>query len=452
VKNWGIKYCFFFLLFGILASCTNSTNRSFLKSNNSEILSIATDAQLADFDFYSNDAFSKFVKDLALESICYYDPVFKEVKSNVITQFRWIRENELELTVNTNILFHATRIGNSYKERKLSPKDVIRSIQLQQKNSKYSQVKTFLSSFERMSIKEKNIVVINLNTSVNPRDFLLELATCEIPVVTFETTKPMLSTLIGTGLYAINSVNERQITFNLFKNHLFSKANKTTFSLPEIYLVKLHESEETISKMLLVKNIDAAFISDINSFVHNTNFIEELFIRNEDNIHLAALNYERPFSNNYNDIEVLKKLINPEGFNAIYFNNQLVSYYSPYDIEEVDSISTKSLVVAFDKCDTNFVRYVKSNLKKASVQLLESDVNQDVIFYQLQTPTLNEDILNKYVFDYYASKHFIQDKKVSRDANVKLFHPVKYLFFTKRVKFFNTNFENRNDFSTVFKM
>lgn len=459
MKNWVLRYSLYLILSGVIASCTHSTKSVLTQNNkgNTDVISIATDAKLDAFDFYSNDAFSKFIKDLVCEPICYYDPTYKEIKSKLIANFRWVHESELELTINPNVFFQSSSRLAAYQSRKVLSEDIVHSIKILRKNTKYQQVKEFLSTFEKMTIKSPKQVVISLKKSVNAQEFMMELACLEVAIIPHEVKSvSSIKALIGTGIYTVESASNRQIILKVFKNHSSFKEQKEgkIITLPERYLIQLDKTNSEAYTLWKKGSVDGVFLSDISAFTQDEelqeSLVESFFVRPEDNISLVAFNYESEFSTAFQNIENIKRMINPEDFNAIYRNNQLYQYYSKYDIDIYDRLFN-TISIDFDNCDTDFLNYTVNTLKMENVINVQKEEQVDVLVYRLYTPTIQEQMLDKYIYNYYVAQGFVDNKQIAKEANIKLFRPVKYLLFGPQIKFVNTEFDNRNDFLSVFK-
>lgn len=449
MKNWVLKYSSI-LLSSILFSCSNAGNSTFL-SNDTNLISLATDSDISTFDFYGNDVFSKFLKDLVCEPLFYYNSVSKEVKSNFITSYKWVHESEIELTLAENIKFQ-NRNDKLYKDRFVTVDDIIHSIQLCAKQSPYPQTRAFLATFIKFTPKAKNKLIISLDKSVLPQKFMLELATNEIPIIPKEVKKiTSPKEMVGTGMYAVDVTTQRELRFKLFKENKASK--RADFSQATYILVKLNMSKDEQLKAFEMAQIDGLLLSDItplkNQLSNYSAIMGELFVRQEDELCVATLNVERPFTAQFSTIEYVKKLLNPQLFNRKFGNNQFNVFYSIHDLENPIR-SLDSLAIDFKSCPKKYKQFVYENFQSKDIKLTQN-APTDLIIFNFKTPTNNTQMLNYYLFQKYVSENFIGDETVSLEANVKLFQPVRYLLFSKNVKFLNDNFNNRNDFSVIFK-
>ncbi len=454
MKNWGFKYRWSIILLLLIASCSDSKNSSFLESDNN-VISIATDENLKSFNFYSNNVFSKFIKDLVCEPIFYYNTTTKKATSTIISSYKWVHESEIELTVLPTVYFQNNQRHQLYKERKLTPKDIAHSILLQKENASYREVRKFLETFEKITQKGKDVLVISLKKSVDPQAFLLEFASIEIPVVPIEVEKiSSLKDVVGNGLYSLDFIAENQIRLKLFKRHTKIKAleNKSII-LPKGYLINLDVPHNKQFQLLKDKSVDGIITSSISVFMNKINQLKNTFgnmiIRQEDELHIAAFNFEKSFTSNYSNIEYIKKLIDPTAYNQVYCNNQLNTFYSIYDLEDVSGNTISSLTVNFE-CDAKFKNYVLTKFNKKNINLQQTDT-PDLSIYKLITPTNNSHMINQYIYRKYISLGFINNEKVAKEASIKLFQPIKYILFNRNIKFRNDSFETRNDFSTVYK-
>lgn len=455
MKSWGLIYSVSLAFLLVVTSCSNSDKKLWVKGS-SDLVTIATDTDNSDFSFYENDAFSKFIKDLMCDPICYYDNTSKKVISNLISQFKWVHESEIELVVNTEVFFQNSEKLKIYQGQKLSAQDIIHSILLQRENTIYPQEKEFLTTFTKIRQKGKNAVVISLKKSVNPNDFLKEFASLEIPVISHLIKKvSSVKDVIGTGMYYLEGDTEEQLVFKLFKGHYSFLKNKkeVDFYYPSAYLIRLKTSPEEINKLFSKKSIDGAFLSEITEITNSAgkSLVETMFVRPEGSIHVAGFNFESSISTVSQNIEYLKKLINPEQYNNLYQKGLLNHYYSYYDIELEEKPIISTINITFDNCNESYKKYALWKLNREKIKVNENDSISDLMIYNLKIPSLNEELVDRYIFQYYTSKGFINNEQVSKEANVKLFTPVKYLVFNDRIKFLNENFEQRNDFLAIFK-
>lgn len=454
MKNWDFKYKWSIFLLLLIVSCSDSKDNSFLESD-SNVISIATDENLMSFDFYSNNVFSKFIKDLICEPIFYLNPTSNKVTSSVIASYKWIHESEIELIIQPAVYFHNNPKYKLYKERNITPEDIIHSILLQKKNSIYPEVREFLETFDKLTPKDKSSLIISLNKSVDPHDFLLEFASIEIPVISSDVEQVnSLNDVVGNGLYSLDVVSENQIRLKLFKGYAkiksFSFENK---ELPRGYIINLGVSNTNQLKFFKEESVDGVLTSSVSLFSKSVDqmkhTIGSLIIRKEDELHIAAFNFEQSLTANYSNIEYIKKLIDPTEYNQVYFNNQMNAFYTIYDVDDYQANTVSTLTIGFD-CDSKFKNYVLTKFYDKDIHI-QQDGTPDLIIYKLMTPTNNIQIINYYIYKMYISKGLINDEKVAREASVKLFQPVKYLLFNRQVKFRNDAFETRNDFSVLFK-
>ncbi len=446
MKNWVLKYSSILLL-SILFSCSNAGNSTFL-SNDTNLISLATDSGISTFDFYGNDVFSKLLKDLVCEPLFYYNSVSKEVKSNLIRSYKWIHESEIEFTLAENIKFQ-NRNDKLYKDRFVTVDDIIHSLQLCAQQSPYPQTRAFLATFIKFTPKAKNKLIINLDKSVLPQKFMLELATNEIPIIPKEVKKiTSPKEMVGTGMYAIDATTHDELRFKLIKGN-----KQADFSQATYILVKLNMTKDEQLKAFETAQIDGLLLSDVavlKSQLNNYSAVMgELFVRQEDELCVVTLNVERPFTAQFSTIEYVKKLLNPQLFNQKFSNNQLNVFYSIHDLESPMS-SLDSLTIDFKSCPEKYKQFVYENFQSKNIKLTQN-LPADLTIFNFKTPTNNTQMLNYYLFQKYVSENFIGDETISLEANIKLFQPVRYLLFTKKIKFLNDNFNNRNDFSVVFK-
>ncbi|HRO76629.1 MAG TPA: hypothetical protein PLP27_10835 [Crocinitomicaceae bacterium] len=446
MKNWVLKYSSILLL-SILFSCSNTRKDAFL-SNDTNLISLATDSDISTFDFYGNDVFSKLLKDLVCEPLFYYNSVSKEVKSNLIRSYKWIHESEIEFTLAENIKFQ-NRNDKLYKDRFVTVDDIIHSLQLCAKQSPYPQTRAFLATFIKFTPKAKNKLIISLDKSVLPQKFMLELATNEIPIIPKEVKKiTSPKEMVGTRMYAIDAITHDELRFKLIKGN-----KQADFSQATYILVKLNMTKDEQLKAFETAQIDGLLLSDVavlKSQLNNYSAVMgELFVRQEDELCVVTLNVERPFTAQFSTIEYVKKLLNPQLFNQKFSNNQLNVFYSIHDLENPTS-SLDSLDVDFKSCPEKYKQFVYENFQSKNIKLTQN-LPADLTIFNFKTPTNNTQMLNYYLFQKYVSENFIGDETISLEANIKLFQPVRYLLFTKKIKFLNDNFNNRNDFSVVFK-
>ncbi|MBN9294533.1 MAG: hypothetical protein J0G96_11195 [Flavobacteriia bacterium] len=457
MKSWVLKYNLFILMGFVLFSCSEAAKNPFLKSEQNTI-SIASECRLEAFDFYSNDAFSKLIKDLVCDPVFYYDENSGQVKSAVISSYRWVHESEIALKVNTAKVFHDSPVFRLDKGRYLSAGDIAHSIRLFAKNSKYPQVKAFLSTFQKLTPAGDDELIISLEKNVSENDFLRELAAIELFVVPKELKKiEELKDLIGTALYSVSAVSREQVHLKVFKNHaLFKQKGNGDFSYPNAYRLNLNIPKNKLLHLFTSGQVDGIFTSDISEaakkFKADDYFSESFFVRKEDEITVLAINFEKSFTSSYPNIEFIKAMVNPEKHNQSRCQNQLIHYYSLYDLENYDAHTITSLDMYFDNVNQEFESFVRKNFAGHKINLSSGTDFPDVLIYRLMLPSVFREQTDKYILQYYASKGFINDEKISKEANIKLFSPAKYLLFNEKIKFLNGNFDTRNDFSCIFKV
>lgn len=441
----------------MLFSCSEAPKNPFFKSEQNTI-SIASECRLEAFDFYSNDAFSKLIKDLVCDPIFYYDENSGQVRSAVISSYRWVHESEIALKVNTGKVFHDSPVFRLDKGKYLSAGDIAHSIRLFSKNSKYPQVKAFLSTFQKLTITGDNELIISLEKNVSENDFLKELAAIELFVVPKELKKiEKAGHLIGTALYSVSDVSKEQMHLKVFKNHaLFKQKGSGNFSYPSAYHLSLNIPKSRLLHLFTSGQIDGIFTSDISEeakrFRTDGYFSESFFVRKEDEITVLGINFEKSFTSSYPNIEFIKAIVNPEKYNQNKCQNQLTHYYSLYDLENYDAHTITSLDMCFDNVNSEFESFVRKNFADYKILLNTDPDFPDVLIYRLVLPSALKEQTDKYILHYYASRGFINDETISKEANIKLFSPVKYLLFNEKIKFLNGNFDTRNDFSCIFKV
>lgn len=454
MKNWVLKYSFLLITVFVIQACSSTDNGEALATNKNTVL-VYTNSDLEDFQFYSNASFSTFIKELICEPIFYYDSVKEDLHSEIIQSFKWIHDSEIELELKKDVPF---QFGNQqlYKKRNVAPKDIIHSINLYLQNNPYDLTDDFLKNISQMTEKKGNSLVISLHKSVHPALFLAELAALKIPVIPTEVKEiSHPKDLIGTGLYSMSEVRSNQIIVRAFKEHKkYKQAKNNSIDLPDNYILHLGYSVPEIQEIMLAASFDMILIDDI-SFIP-TNFekfkpsIKNLFIRQEDRIHLAALNLEQPFTSEYKNIEFIKKMISPEDFSKRQYNNQLNTFYSKYELESTDEFFFNSISLSFKNCDPLYEDFVRNSFRNKGIEINDTPPI-DLLIYQLNTPTFHDVILRKYIYDFYSSNGFIDNPDIAKEANIKLFYPVSYLIVNRKIHFLNDRFEFLNDFSTIFK-
>lgn len=452
MKNWVLKFSIGFLLVTFIASCNNRNENGIDLPNKNNII-IASEESLEAIHFYSNDAFSKMVKDLIFDPLFYYDELNKKIQSRFIHQVQWIHESEVVLHLNNGIFFHDNAAFKLEKGRSVTSKDLAHSISIVAKNTPYPSVQSFLANIDKLNSSETDQLVISLRKNVNAVAFIEELSAIEIPIVPEEIIDfSQLKNFVGTNCYSFEQIHENYLTFSVFKNHeLYKRQNNLS---PLIILA----TEIPYAKQLQLfetKQIDGIFTKNQQLLTANIDKISQskpkLFPRKQDRLTVALLNFEKSFSANYQNIDFILHCFDPEKYVIKQKNNQWTSFYSNWDLNPKPIPNFQQLSIDFKLEDRDYENYIRDNFKKNGIQLIDTNSSVDIIIYTLKTPSNWIKSLEQDLLFYFVDFGNNYNKALAKESSVLLTQEMYYFIFSEKIQFLNEQFDTRNDFSTIFK-
>lgn len=451
VKNWGSPYKQFILLFFILSSCGWMKKDS--KESRNDSIFWATDLSVKDIHLYSNDCFSQFIKDLVFEPICFYNLSTQQIQSSIVKEFRWVNDNELLIVLNENKFFHNSDVFSKGRGRQVTAGDLLHSLKQFQKYSKYQQTRSFLSNIKFKRGKQNNQLLLLIQPPLLPETFLQRLAVLKIPIIPSEINHfHSLHNFIGTGIYTIDNANSNFISLSIFKNHLSYITNKKR-PFPERHLIQLSVPIVNITEELRSGKTDGVFTENItefaNAFQINKLPITHLFVRKEDEITCMAIRPAYAHNESSQLMNQLKKIVNPEEFNADLNKNQLISYYSNHELTTSDLSTLPHLFIAFENINEFYLNYVLSNIYENKLPIDINESQPDVIIYQHETPSNREEFLTSSLRQKYTELFGSTPERLDL-VNQKIYQKAKYILLNKRVQMRNENFRTRNDFSSFY--
>jgi len=456
VKNLVLKYCSL-LLIAFLFSCSSKKDRLKIEINKDNIV-LATEYSFNQFNIYSNDAFSKFIKDLIYTPIFHYNEQTENVDSYLIQSREWIHSGELHLKINTKRVFHDNPAFTLEKGRNINSEDVAHSIQLFQEYSVYPEVRNFLGNIEWMTFKDNATLRIFFRRGVDTTSFMKELALLEIPLIPKEISifkSP--KSLCGTNLYAVDDYTSDQLRLKAFRSHPKYKQLESGFSkLPRNYLLNFGVSPSQQFQQFENDEIDGVFTKDVAHFSKNLMHLQEkpehVFVRKSDRITFLTFDFERPFSSDERNINLLKFCCNPEDFNAQFGKNQLLTYYSPYELGNFTGFSLKKVNIYFDHIADDYRNYITKNLRKKGVKAVATPAKDaDIFLSNWAFPSVESQALNNWTKERVADEGIFIAPDETKETVLKSYQSVNYIVFNAKIRFINENFSSRNDFLSIFK-